>query len=81
MKEPIPPLTRALEIERKFGLAAADAHFFNVAIDAVASNPGKWTTKAEGVQKEAMMAAVRAGGSLAKTGDLQLSKKVAERYL
>ncbi len=76
-----PPYQRGMEIEKEFGLGAADAHFFNVAIEAVAANPGKWTTLAEGVQKEAMRAAVAAQGSLAKTGDLSLAKRIAERYL
>lgn len=76
-----PPLERAMEIEKEFGLDAADAHFFNVAIDAVKASPEKWTTLAEGIQKEAMRAAVAAKGSLAKTGDLALSKRIAEKYL
>lgn len=72
---------RAIEIEKEFGLDAADAHFFNVAIEAVKASPEKWTTLAEGIQKEAMRASVAAQGSLKKTGDLSLSKRIAEKYL
>lgn len=78
---PAPPLQRALEIEKTFGLNPADAHFFNVAIEAVAANSGKWSTAAEGIQKEALRAAAKAGGSFSKTGDLKLAKEVAARYI
>lgn len=78
---PLAVLERALEIKAKFGLEAADAHFFNVALDAVAANPSKWTLLAEGVQKEALRAAVAAGGNLSRVGDLKLAQRIATEYL
>jgi hypothetical protein len=76
-----PSLERAMEMERDFGLSAPDAHFFNVALDAVRANPEKWSTLAEGIQKEAMKSATAARGNYIKTGDLKLAKQIAEKYL
>jgi hypothetical protein len=75
------PLERAMDMEKRFGVSAPAAHFFNVALDAVRADPTRWTTQAEGVQKEAIRAAVKAGGNLDEVGDLRLAKKIAARYL
>jgi RNA polymerase sigma factor (sigma-70 family) len=73
---------RSLEIERAFNLSSDEAAVLNLAIDAVEAAPGKWTTLAEGIQKEALrLASPQKSIRLSRVSDLGIAKKIAEKYL
>lgn len=73
--------SRGMEIEKRWGLSAAEAAVISEAIERVKASPEKWTTLAEGIQKEALRLATTAKVSMSKIGNIKLTKEIAEAYL